>query len=319
MKIITRLSLLTLLSVILIQPVNGQKLLKNIKKRVLEQTEKKIEDKAVEKANKEVDETIDKAFEKEEEQQNDKDESTINMAGILGKMGMSSEPVPVEDTYSFNQKIHMNLVSYDKNGKVENEGEFITHLDNDTKSMAYEVISGDMAQTNQGLIIIDAKNKAMILLGNEKDQKSGIVYGMNAFFQSIGETYEDDIEMEETPDTYLANPNVKKTGKTRTISGYKCEEYLYNDESLKSEMWITKDLKMNSQDFFGSLFKISSYSSGVAWGYLMESTSENKETGEKTVMKVTDIDLNSKTRFSLNDYEITNLGNLNIPTTGTNE
>lgn len=157
-----------------------------------------------------------------------------------------------------------------------------------------------------------ADNYVFDHLSEEKGEKTGIVYGMGASFFSIGETYEEET-LEETPEAYLANPNVKKTGRTKTIAGLKCEEYKYNDEESESEIWITQDLKMNTQDFFSTLFKSNLYARGVPWGYMMEATTIDKESGEKSVMQVTPVDSNSNTRFNLSDYQITNLGSFTMP------
>lgn len=151
------------------------------------------------------------------------------------------------------------------------------------------------------------------MLNDEKGEKTGIIYGMGSFFESMGATYEEDIDLSETPEIYLANPNVKKTGRTKTIAGYKCEEYKYKDEETESEIWITKNLKMGTQDFFSTLFKTSLYSHGMGWGYLMEATSINKSNGEKSVMQVTKVEPNTNTKSSMSDYKITNLGSLQPP------
>ena len=143
---------------------------------------------------------------------------------------MSGEPVPVADSYSFNQLIEMRVESFNKSGKKKSEGDFITHLSSDSKSLAYQVVSGDMGQAGQGMFIIDSENGAAIILNDEKGEKTGIVYGMGALFSSLGQTINEE-EIPETQEEYLANPNVKKTGRTKTIAGYKCEEYKYEDEN----------------------------------------------------------------------------------------
>lgn len=327
MKTICKVTLLFFFSITLLQPAQGQ----NILKRLKQKAQDKIEEKAEEKAEKKMDEKIDEAFDKIEDSLEKEDEgedgasSSSNredrMMGILKGMGMSGEPVPIADNYDFDYKIQMHIESYDKKGEQESTGEFITHLNPDTKSMAYEFVSGDMAKNDQGMFIIDAENGAMIILNDDdKGEKTGIVYGIGSFMQSIGETYIDE-ELEDSPETYLANPNVKKTGKTKNIAGYKCEEYVYTDEESKSEshIWITRDLKMNTQDFFSTLFKTSLYSHGIGWGYMMEATTENLENGEKTTMQVTDVDDNSNINFSLNSYNITNLGSFTMPVTEENE
>jgi hypothetical protein len=106
---------------------------------------------------------------------------------------------------------------------------------------------------------------------------------------------------------------LKKTGRTKNIAGYKCEEYTFNDEETESEVWITTDLKMNTQDFFSTLFKTSLYSQGIPWGYMMEATTRQKNSGEKSFMQVTRVDQNSNTRFVLADYKVTNLGSFQVP------
>jgi hypothetical protein len=45
----------------------------------------------------------------------------------------------------------------------------------------------------------------------------------------------------------------------------------------------------------------------------METTSVDKNTGEKSIMKVTKVDKNSNVRFDLSAYQMTNLGSFNIP------
>jgi hypothetical protein len=171
-----------------------------------------------------------------------------------------------------------------------------------------------MAKPGQGMFILDSENGAMIILSEENGEKTGIVYGIGNFFEQMGASYqEEEIDMSDTPETYLMNPNVNKTGRTKTIAGFKCEEYTYKDEESESEIWITKDMKMNTQDFFSTLFKTSLYSQGIGWGYLMETTSVDKNTGEKSIMKVTKVDKNSNVRFDLSAYQMTNLGSFNIP------
>jgi hypothetical protein len=326
MKLLINILLFAFLSVIYVQPVQGQRILRKLQEKVQESAEKKVE----ERVDKKIDEAIDKQLDKiEESMEKEKESGTESSEGssdraerdrqreqrmqnILKGIGMGGEPVPVADAYTFKQMIEMRVESFDKNGKKESEGDFITHLSPDSKSMAYQVVSGDMGNPGQGMFIIDAENGATIILNEEKGEKTGIVYGMGAFFSSIGETYEEE-NLAETPEAYLANPNVKKTGRTKTIAGYKCEEYKFNDEETESEVWITQDLKMNTQDFFSTLFKTNLYARGVPWGYMMEATTLNKESGDKSVMQVTRVDANSNKRFNLSEYQITNLGSFTMP------
>lgn len=328
MKTLLRLTFLAFLAMTMTQPANGQRLLKKVQEKVQEKVEEKVEQRTEEKVDEAIDKQLDKieeSLEKEDEAQtgsanpveNKASEREQRMQNILKGLGVSGEPVPVADSYAFDHLIEMHMETFNKSGKKESEGNFITHLGSDSKSMAYQFVSGDMGNPGQGMFIIDAENGATIVLSEEKGEKTGIVYGLGAFFSSIGETYEEE-PLEETPEAYLANPNVKKTGRTKTIAGYKCEEYRYTDEDNESEVWITEDLKMNTRDFFSTLFKTSLYTRGVPWGYMMEATSVDKESGEKSIMQVTRVDKNSNIRFNLADYQITNLGSFTMPA-GENE
>ena len=320
MKTLGKFFLAAVITVFFLQPVHGQKFLNKLKEKVEEKVENKIE----ERAERKVDESIDKQLDKVEEavEQNEpsatgeegggKTSDEQRMQRMLKGLGISGDPVPVETSYSFNNLIQMHIESFDKDGKLNSEGEFVTHFNPNTTSMAYEVISGNMGQPGQGLFIIDMKNEAVIILSEEEGKKSGLVYGIGAFFGKESEELQN-TELDETPENFLANPNLSKTGKTKNIAGYKCDEYKYSDEESESHIWITNDLKLDTRDFFNTLFKTNMYAKGFPWGYMMESTTIDKETGEKSFMQVTKVDNNSDKRFSLSDYTMTNLGSFKMP------
>ncbi|MCK5730565.1 MAG: DUF4412 domain-containing protein [Draconibacterium sp.] len=279
--------LISIFSLFVIQPVLGQSFLNKLSKRISEETK---------------------------DQKGDSSSEELDINNILKGFGLATNPVATADVYTFNHLIKMHLENFDNKGNKNGENEFITHFNTKTKSMAYRAISND-SDSGEGLFIIDTENEATIILTEDNGEKAGIVYGMGGYFESIGEDYDvDDLDISETPETYLANPNVKKTGRTKTIAGYKCEEFIYNDEYTKSNIWITKDMKLNTKDFMSTLFKTSMASShGMGWGYMMEATSIDRESGEKSIMVVTKVDTNSNVKFSMSDYKITNLGSFQPP------
>ncbi len=324
MKKFYRITFLVVISILTIQPVHAQRLLRKIQERAQESLERKVEDKAVEKIDEKIDEGIDNLIDSLESDTSEPNTTTSNkaktgsrtdeerMRRLMKGFGMSGEPVPVEEAYNFDHLIQMHLEEFDKSGNKTSEGEFITHLNPNSQSMAYQTISGNIGEPGQGMFIIDAKNGATIILSEENGEKTGIVYGLGSFFESMGEAYEEG-EPEESPEAYLANANVKKTGRSKTIAGYNCEEYVFSDEESESHIWITKDLKMNTKDFFSTLFKTSLYSHGIPWGYMMEASTDDKKTGEKSTMLVTKVDEKSNVKFALADYQITNFGSFQMP------
>ncbi len=309
-KFVLLLSILVLVS----QLGYSQSLLNRMKQKANDKIEKRLEKKLDEQLDKQLD-NIENSIDSLGAQDNgstgetdDQEQLQNRMQAMMTGLGMSGEPVPVEDSYVFTERVQMLVESHDKSKNKTSSGEFITHLNPDAHSMAYEVISGDIGSSDQGLFIIDSKNKAIILLNDTEEEKTGIVYGMGTFFESVGEMSFDDTGDEEIPENIFSHPNVNKTGKTKTIAGYKCQHYTYIDEETESEFWITDALKTSSADFFSTLFKTSLYTNGMGWGYVMESVSTDKRTGDTNTMRVTDVDKNTGRHFNLSAYQITNLG-----------
>jgi hypothetical protein len=327
MKNLIRICLLVIFGFFIANGSAAQGLMKGLKIKAQEKIEERVEQRANEKIDREIDKQLDNVEdelfkkEKEEEEKDNNGNSDSNgnnnsderLTSMMKRMGVGGAPVPIKDGYSFNSLVQMNIESFDGTGKKISEGEFITHLSSNSKSMAYEFISGDMAEPGMGMIIVDAENNATIILSEEKGQKTALVTGLGTVFESLKEENIEELDLTETPETYLANPNVSKTGRSKTIAGFKCEEYKYTDENSVSNYWITQDIKMNTKDFFSTLFKTSLYTHGMAWGYMMEATTVNTVNGEKSSMTVTKVNKNSNRKISMSDYKITNLGSFAPP------
>jgi len=313
-KAIQLLAAITALLFLSAQPAKAQLL-----KKIQDKVNKKIENRIDQEADEQIDKTLDQVFEGDStsEQTND-DSSDLSdqqrMSNIMKGLGMSGEPVPIADSYHFQSKIQMHIESYDDKGKLESDGEFITWVSPSMKNFAYEFVSGNIARDGKGLIIMDVENNAMIILSEEDSKKTGIVYGFNPdAFSSWSDSLADYDDYE--PANVNLNPYLEKTGQTKTISGYSCDEYHYNnpEEDTEANFWLSKEADFSTKDMISSIFKTASYSNGMPWGFIMESESWNKNTKERNLMKVTEINKNANTRFNLSDYQITNLGSMNIP------
>lgn len=289
------------------EPIFCQNILERMAKKATEKAEKGLE----KKVEKETDEQIEKTFEEQEQESETKSPNiggSIELSKMMEKMGTTSTPVNIEDSYSFNSSITIEIKAYDADGKLTSDGEMITYMNPNSDSYAYQFISGEInneSQNTKGFFIMDMENEACIILSDDSGKKTGIAYGIS--------NMKDDEEVENIPDNIMADTNIKKTGRTKSILGYKCDEYLHEDNNSKTSFWMTKDFKWNSKDLVDNIFKSSFFSQGLPWGFLMESNTKEIDSGEKSTYLVKDIDKNTNKEFRLTSYNVTNLGSMSIP------
>lgn len=308
-------------------PIKAQSLMERMAKKAADKLEQKTED----RIDRKVDESIDKQLDSIEESATaeksdtpsaDKDSEAASqkrMENLLGKMGISSEPVNYADSYTFNASMRINIKTIAKNGKIKSDGDMVSYLSDNNKYMAYEFVSGDInvdnAPKNKGIFILDYTNHATLILSDDNNTKTGVVYGLSESFDE--ETYKDEVNADPNADAEEADwdynaSEFKKTGRTKNILGYKCEEYEYADEETKGAVWITKDYKAARSTALPSMFNWTAVTFGRTSGFLMASESTDLQSGEKSTMEVTEINNNKNTSFNTQQYEITNLGSIGM-------
>ena len=299
--------------------VFGQGFLDKMAKKASEKIEQKAEDRAEKKMDEKIDEGFDnleESLENEEDETQAKDKEEKDrkrMDAFMKKVGVSSEPVPIEDQYRFSSKMSMHFKNLDGDGNVKDEGDVVTYLTPGEKNFAYEFISGrpsGIEGPEKGVFIMDYANGATIILSDQDGKKTGVVYGIKFFEEGIED--DDDYVGESEEELDYMNPNYKKTGRTKNIAGYRCEEYVFDTEEEKGSFWVTEKAGWKANDTFSAIFRAGLYSHGVYQGMLMESESADKETGEKSMMQVTELDDNVSVSFIPGDYELTNLGSINF-------
>jgi hypothetical protein len=217
------------------------------------------------------------------------------MNAIMKGMGISTGVANVKASYDFEGYIDMSVTDY-KNESVEESLIYTTYLDSETPDYALEYSdeNGDFT-----LIIFDSENQLLLTLGNSDGEKTG--FAINYALEQSDSILMEDMEEE---DAYAAY----KTGKTKKILGYKCEEYRIENETDDGvvTMWVTEELNKEMKKAFmqnstyTGLFMYAYNTKGVVMEYIIEDTSRN----EKTEMTVTDIDLNKNNSISTKGYNI---------------
>jgi len=228
--------------------------------------------------------------------------------GADGKGGFPfilSDDVTTEANYNFTNNVVVKVDSYKKNGKLDNSMNMTMHFAGSDFYMGTQIEDGDAKKNKEEMFIVnDFKNKAMIILMNNNGEKMSMAYSLLIDEKALAEMTETEVE-NETP-----NLTYTKIG-TKTIMGYTCQGYAYEDDDSKSEVWAT------DTDIYGiqSMFNMQKFGKdspalpdGYPSGALMEVTSIDKKSNEKSVMQVVEINKSATLNIRMSDYPKINLG-----------
>jgi hypothetical protein len=202
----------------------------------------------------------------------------------------STESGEYQPSYTFTSSVSYKIESSKKPG----ESQIINYNFGD------QVVK--MEANNQGTSmssIIDSKNGVMIML-NDKE-KTAMVMSTKAMEAAMKQQQ---MNQGEKPAA-----KITKTGRTKTILGYNCEEMLIESDK-KTEVWTTKDAGIDVSNTFANMNKTSaSYIPNEALtggGMLMEMNSFDTSGKPEMHMVVTALSKESKT-VNIGAYKITKL------------
>lgn len=216
----------------------------------------------------------------------------------MDALGLSGN-VDYEPSYNFDAYIQMDVSNYNKNEKLKDKVTYDSYYTKD--AVDYAMVFHD--KKDKSTIIFDSKNNAMLILTDSDDEHSGIAMGIDP--EALAKRAEEYAE-ESGANPYEAN----KTGRTKSILGYLCEEYLVEDDDSESRMWASEKLgkqvrreMLTNQQTFGGAFYHAAYMKGM----VLEYNFLDKDDGDKTVMQVTKIDLNHSQSISTSKYAVITL------------
>jgi hypothetical protein len=212
----------------------------------------------------------------------------------------------MESAYEFKTNVVYQMEFQSKeNSSVVDYGMWFSENENYMGTQVKNIQSKEKNQQEMPasmLSVIDEKNKTMIIFMEE--QKIAQVISMEKIKEiAVQENAEEN--------TNTDFKGLKKTGKTKKILGYSCEEFTsVNDENTFS-MWVTDELELFQQNMF---YSISESLGGNTFknipkdakGFMMEMHFENLVNGEKGKMIVTEINKQSKS-INTKEYQFMNL------------
>lgn len=217
------------------------------------------------------------------------DEHAATMAIMQAMMG-GGATIDLPDNYAFDHSVDYRTTMYNKRGKKETEQVMRMFFSDRQKIFGVEAtIEGHTSRS-----IIDMERNAMVMLIDMSGSKMAMTIDLSGTFDG-----EDDDTTE--------SGSVTKTGRTKTVLGMKCEEYIFEEDGDRSEMWFTTEETLDLSKAFmamgeaGDSKKKSSGPNSYPEGMMMEMTTTAKD-GEKTIMEVTSINRGKGTTTSTVGY-----------------
>jgi hypothetical protein len=156
-------------------------------------------------------------------------------------------------------------------------------------------ISMNMGQGTTMRGVIDYADKSMIMFMEDQKMVMGIPLDLDKTMKDI----------QNDPKMKVSAP--KKTGKTKTILGYKCDEWITENADYISSVWMTDKLPINSTSFYKIMAQQLAKSTGTPMptdmkGVPLEVQATNKKEGDKYSMVCTEVS-NKPTKFSTAGYK----------------
>ena len=230
------------------------------------------------------------------------DNPSYDFSKVMGSINMN---VDTESEYSFSGVAVMEIKSTNEKGKEEDPVIFNSFLSDNPNYYGMEFIDPDQKNKNEkSVIIMDHKNKATIILVENDEEKSSMAFGMD--WGGMMENYS-----ESTDNNPIENASFEKTGNTKDILGYTCEEYSMTSEDSEGSYWISKDPIEGLEGFWSKNSPFvtkkmkeqnSSFYGSFPEGNIMEMTFKDKKEGNSSEMKIVKIDNSKPTKFDLADF-----------------
>jgi hypothetical protein len=221
-----------------------------------------------------------------------------------GKM-LGNMNVETEDSYSFTGYTDMELTGTDEKGKAIDPMQLRSFLSQEGEYWAMQMENNEKDLEN-AIMIFDQPNEATIMLmEDKKGEKSMIAYGLD--WSKMMEAGAEE-GLENTTDSLFS---LTKTGNSKTILGYACDEYMTDHPDYSATYWVSAEHIDGYTSYWSKnnfLFsqqmkkKYQAYFDKLPDGDVLEMNYVSKKDKGTTRLVVTDIDTNTAFNFVMADY-----------------
>ena len=201
-----------------------------------------------------------------------------------------------EEVYKFPLNVKMHMTTY-KNGEVKDENDMDYYLNTGAKYFGARITDNNKRKNKSIMFTIyDYDNNSSIMI--DENEKTYMAVNINTFMSAEAQANRG----KTTTDGKYKN-DCKKSGKSKTIQGYSCEEYVCIDEdrNRRSEIWVTTKIPVDiSQSFMRSPYAY--VSTNKMAGMMMEGSFYKNDQIESK-MEVTSVNTSANYNVTMSDYK----------------
>jgi hypothetical protein len=296
-----------LLILIVFNPIDTEaQLLRRLKTAAEEGVARAVEKRVVSEVEKATQKQFEKAF--GDLYSGPKGSKTYDFNKILESINMD---VDTEESYSFIGMAEMEVNSTDSKGNSEDPVHITSYLSKNDQYTGMEFSAESSKKSKEKTVMIfDFKNNATIMLVENEEGKSSMAFGLD--WQKMIEGV-DDMSLEEDADEPVDFEDFKfeKTGNTKTILGFSCEEYMAKNEEVEAFYWISTSPIEGLETFLGRNSSFIShrtqshnqqYFNNLPEGSMMEMNVVSQKDKSSSSFTMTSIDVDAKNTFIMEAY-----------------
>lgn len=305
---------------IFIADLSAQDVIDRTKDSATEKTDRRIEDNINEQLDSGLD-ALEGLFKRKNKKKKSQDEPAETVPAVEERvqetpdaetepsdmgfdMSAFLKPAKYDDSYSFDIHMVSEMTTINKKGKEENMT--MEFFKQDGENTAMRVKSAEKGDESM-FLILDYGNESMITITEEKGEQQAFAMPMMKAYLGTDESYQEMIEEN------MEDFNLEKTGRTKTILGYSCDEYQITSKDTNGTVWMTEDAGISTMELMGKLMQNNKTLSDTkfSWmqnGLMMESETVDLKSGDTTIQKVTLMDTDADVTFDMDDYNVMGIG-----------
>jgi hypothetical protein len=254
--------------------------------------------------NRKIDAKVDSAVDKSERdeakkrQQSDQASGQDNSNTKGTERGLFGGKIDIkhDNEYSFTGMIYSHMESYDGNEVRKSEYYIYFNPASSTAGMEIKLLDPQKGETSLPTqFIFDMNNRCFMMLIENEGSKTGII-------STIPDDSTITAQAKSSRGKPVEQPTITKTGNTRMIAGFKCDEYkiVEQDKDGYSNVWMTKDLKIKADKRNWGKTGMPSYYgySGFEGQTMLAMESFDKKNNPEMKMETKEINENSPHKIS---------------------